>query len=53
MFEFIFSMMAKSRVSVPAKGMGAIPAQIATKLPVNSIRVNSPVEKIDGSMRCV
>jgi phytoene dehydrogenase-like protein len=50
MFEFIFSMMAKSRVSVPAKGMGAIPAQIATKLPVNSIRVNSPVEKIDGSM---
>lgn len=49
MFEFIFSMMAQSRVSVPAKGMGAIPAQIATKLPVNSIRVNSPVEKIDGA----
>ncbi len=49
MFEFIFSMMAKSRVSVPARGMGAIPAQIATKLPVNSIRVNSPVEKIDGT----
>ncbi len=49
MFEFIFSMMAKSRVSVPAKGMSAIPAQIATKLPVNSIRVNSPVEKINGT----
>jgi phytoene dehydrogenase-like protein len=46
MFEFVFSMMSSGRVSVPAKGMGAIPAQIASKLPPNALRVNSPVEKV-------
>ena len=48
MFEFVFSMMSSGRVSVPAKGMGAIPAQIASKLPPNALRVNSPVEKISA-----
>jgi phytoene dehydrogenase-like protein len=46
MFDFVFSMMSSGRVSVPAKGMGAIPAQIASKLPPNALRVNSPVEKV-------
>jgi len=48
MFDFVFSMMANGPVSVPAKGMGAIPAQIASKLPPNALRVNSPVEKIEA-----
>jgi protoporphyrinogen oxidase len=47
MFEFVFSTMSSGRVSVPAKGMGAIPAQIASKLPPNALRVNSAVEKVE------
>ncbi|MEK7753284.1 MAG: FAD-dependent oxidoreductase, partial [Acidobacteriota bacterium] len=37
MFEFIFRMLAEGEVAVPAKGMGAIPAQIAGRLPEGSI----------------
>ncbi len=47
MFEFVFNIISTGPVSVPAKGMGAIPAQIASKLPPNALRVNSPVEKIE------
>jgi phytoene dehydrogenase-like protein len=49
MFEFVFSMMSNGRVSVPARGMGAIPAQIAAKLAPNALRVNSAVEKIEAN----
>jgi phytoene dehydrogenase-like protein len=48
MFDFVFSMMSNGPVSVPAKGMGAIPAQIASKLPPNALRVNSAVEKVEA-----
>jgi len=37
MFEFIFRMLAEGEVALPAKGMGAIPAQIARRLPEGSI----------------
>jgi phytoene dehydrogenase-like protein len=47
MFDFVFSMMSSGPVSVPAKGMGAISAQIASKLQPNALRINSPVEKIE------
>jgi phytoene dehydrogenase-like protein len=49
MFEFVFAMMSSGRVSVPARGMGAIPAQIAGKLPPNALRVNSAVEKVEAN----
>ncbi|MGC2719059.1 MAG: NAD(P)/FAD-dependent oxidoreductase, partial [Candidatus Acidiferrales bacterium] len=48
MFEFVFSMMSSGHVSVPSKGMGAIPAQIAAQLPPNALRVNSAVEKVEA-----
>ncbi len=31
MFEFVFKMLSEGDTSVPARGMGAIPAQIAEK----------------------
>jgi len=41
MFEFIFRMLAEGEVALPAKGMGAIPAQIAGRLPEGSIRLGA------------
>jgi len=46
MFEFIFKMLAEGNTSVPTRGMGAIPAQIASKLPSDSIRLNTRVESL-------
>lgn len=46
MFEFIFKMLAEGDTSVPARGMGAIPAQIAAKLPADAIRLNARVESL-------
>ena len=46
MFEFIFSTMSKSDVCVPALGMGAIPEQIAAKLPQNAIRLGAHVDSL-------
>jgi phytoene dehydrogenase-like protein len=46
MFEFIFSILAKSDVCVPALGMGAIPGQIAAKLPQNAIRLGAHVDSL-------
>jgi phytoene dehydrogenase-like protein len=47
MFEFVFRMMAMGDASLPARGMGAIPEQMAAGLPEHVIRLNSEVESID------
>jgi len=46
MFEFIFKMLSEGDTSVPARGMGAIPAQIASKLPPGAMRLNARVEAL-------
>jgi len=46
MFEFVFSMMAKSNVCVPARGMGAIPEQLAANLPAGAIRLHTYVDSL-------
>jgi phytoene dehydrogenase-like protein len=46
MFEFIFKMLSEGDIAVPARGMGEIPAQIASHLPQNSIRLNAHVESL-------
>ncbi|GAC1633893.1 MAG: NAD(P)/FAD-dependent oxidoreductase [Candidatus Acidiferrum sp.] len=43
-FEFIFKMLSDGDTAVPARGMGAIPAQLAAKLPADSIRLNAHVD---------
>lgn len=46
MFEFVFKMMAEGDTVVPRKGMGQIPAQLAAKLPPDSVRLNTRVQAI-------
>jgi len=46
MFEFVFKMLAEGDTTVPARGMGAIPAQLAGKLPEDSIRLNARAESL-------
>ncbi|KAG5175542.1 hypothetical protein JKP88DRAFT_203532 [Tribonema minus] len=46
MFTFVFQMFAKGAASLPAKGMGAIPAQLAAALPEGAIRLNTAVTAV-------
>ncbi len=45
-FEFVFRAFALGDTSLPARGMGAIPAQLAARLPAEGLRLNSRVERI-------
>ncbi len=45
-FRFTFSMMAKGETTVPAKGIGEIPKQLAAHLPYGSIHLETPVEEL-------
>lgn len=47
-FEFTFRMFALGEAVLPASGMEAIPAQLAARLPSGTVRLNAPVESIDG-----
>lgn len=49
MFEFVFKMFSLGNTSVPAQGMGAIADQLASQLPKESIRLNSPVKSIQNN----
>lgn len=49
MFDFVFAMLASGDNALPARGMQAIPEQIASKLPKEQIRLNAPVRSIEGS----
>jgi phytoene dehydrogenase-like protein len=46
MFEFVFKMLSEGDTAVPAGGMGAIPAQLASHLPADSIRLNARAESL-------
>ncbi len=43
MLEFVFRMMAEGDVALPAAGMGAIPEQMAARLPAGTIRLGARV----------
>lgn len=45
-FQFTFAMLATGKTTVPARGMGEIPAQLASHLPEGSLHLNSPVEEL-------
>jgi phytoene dehydrogenase-like protein len=47
MFEFVFKMMSEGDTAVPAAGMGAIPDQLAARLPSGSLRLNARVQSIE------
>lgn len=51
MFAFVFSMFASGSISLPAGGIGAIPKQLASKLPASSVEIifNARVTSISES----
>ncbi len=49
MFDFVFRMFSDGDTSVPSNGMQAIPEQMASKLPPNSIRIQTRVSEIEES----
>ena len=44
---FTFKMLAEGDTVVPAEGMGAIPRQMASRLPVGSVRCTTPVVALE------
>jgi phytoene dehydrogenase-like protein len=46
MFEFVFKMLCEGDVVLPARGMGAISAQLASHLPADAIRLNTHAESL-------
>lgn len=50
MFEFMFRMLALGRAVLPAHGMQAIPDQLAAALPPDSLRMETSVERLDGTV---
>lgn len=47
--EFVFRMFATGPTSVPAAGIGALPEQLAARLPAGSLRLGTPVARLgDG-----
>jgi phytoene dehydrogenase-like protein len=49
MFEFTFKMFSQGSATLPARGMGAIPLQIAKRLPPQTIRINTPAASANGT----
>ena len=43
MFEFTFKIFSRGSATLPARGMGEIPLQLASRLPAGSVRLNSRV----------
>lgn len=50
MFEFIFRMLAEGDVALPATGIGAIPEQLAARLPEGSIRLEARAESVEPGL---
>lgn len=48
MFEFTFKLFARGSATVPARGMGAIPEQLAAQLPAGSVQLNQPIQGVDS-----
>jgi phytoene dehydrogenase-like protein len=49
MFEFTFKMFSEGHATLPARGMGAIPLQIAHRLPPQTIRIDAPVSSASSN----
>ena len=47
MFEFTFKMFSNGSATLPARGMGEIPLQIARRLPPKTIRINAAVASVN------
>jgi hypothetical protein len=48
MFAFTFKMFAEGSATLPARGMGEIPRQLAERLPSGSVQLATEVRAVDG-----
>ncbi|HEX8426949.1 NAD(P)/FAD-dependent oxidoreductase [Hymenobacter sp.] len=48
-FEFVFQQFVEGEAVVPALGMQQIPEQLANRLPAGTVRLNTPVEAVEGN----
>lgn len=48
MFEFVFKMFSEGQAALPANGIQAIPDHIASHLEEGTVRLNTPVDRLDG-----
>jgi phytoene dehydrogenase-like protein len=46
--EFVFRMFAAGHIAVPARGMGEIPRQLASRLPEGALRLETPVREVQA-----
>ena len=46
-FRYIFRMFSEGDISVPARGMGEIPGQLAGRLPAGCLRLGARVQSVD------
>jgi phytoene dehydrogenase-like protein len=49
MFDVIFRSLSEGQSVLPAQGMQALPEQLASQLKHDTVRLNSPVDSIDGT----
>ena len=49
MFDIIFRSLSEGNSVLPSRGMQALPEQLASRLTQNTVRLNTPVESLDGS----
>ncbi|MDA7858937.1 FAD-dependent oxidoreductase [Mariniblastus sp.] len=52
-FDLVFRMFSSGNAAVPAKGMEAIPRQLASELPCEAIRLNAQVKRVDPATNTV
>ncbi len=50
MFDVVLQQLFRGDARVPAKGMGEIPAQLASRLPAGMIHINTPVQSVQPGM---
>jgi phytoene dehydrogenase-like protein len=48
LFRFVFRTLLDGGAAIPANGMGAIPEQLASRLPAEAIRLDAAVEKVEA-----
>ena len=53
MFHFVFRMFSLGSVCLPAEGMEAIPRQLASALPLSSIRLGARVVRVQSGSVCL
>ena len=49
MFDIIFRSLSEGQSVLPARGMQALPEQLGKRLADNTVRLNSPVESLNGT----